>query len=113
MNGMEYYAYHGCYRDEQLIGNNFLVDITMDVDMEEASESDNLCDALDYAEVYEMVKQEMNIRSYLLENVSSRVLDRLFDNFQQLKKATVCVTKLNPPIDGKMQSVTVSQQRSR
>ena len=78
LNGMEFYAYHGCYRDEQLIGNNFLVDITMDTDMEKASKSDDLCDALNYAEVYEIVKQEMSIRSFLLENVSSRILNKLF-----------------------------------
>jgi len=113
LNGMEFYAYHGCNSDEQLIGNNFLVDITLDVDMEKASESDNLCDALDYAEVYNLVKQEMNVRSFLLENVSSRILDRLFEDFHQLNRATVCVTKLNPPIGGQMQSATVSQQRSR
>jgi len=111
LNGMEFYAYHGCYRDEQLIGNNFIVDITLDTDMEKASQSDNLCDALDYSEVYDLVKQEMTIRSFLLENVSGRILDRLFERFQQLNSATVCVSKLNPPIGGQMHSVTVSQQR--
>jgi len=113
MNGMEFYAYHGCYRDEQLIGNNFLVDITLDTDMEEAAESDNLCDALNYAEAYDIVKHEMATRSFLLENVCDRILDGLFERFPQLDSATVAVSKLNPPIDGKMQSVTVNLQRSR
>ena len=111
LNGMEFYAYHGCYREEQLTGNNFVVDITMDYDMEKASNSDDLRDALNYAEAYELVKQEMSIRSYLLEHLSSRILDRLFERFPQLREATVYIAKLNPPIDGPMQNVSVSQQR--
>ena len=113
LNGMEFYAYHGCYQEEQLMGNNFIVDITLDVDMEKASISDNLSDALNYAEVYELAKQEMAIRSHLLEHVCRRILDRLFEHFQELKQAEVCVAKLNPPINGQLRSVVVRQQRSR
>ena len=113
LNGMEFYAYHGCYREEQLIGNHFLVDITMDTDMEKASKSDDLHDALNYAEVYELVKQEMGIRSYLLEHVSARILNRLFERFPQLEQAEARVSKLNPPVGGQMRSVSVSQQRCR
>jgi len=113
LNGMEFYAYHGCYREEQLTGNHFLVDLAMDTDMENASQSDDLNDALNYAEVYELVKHEMTIRSYLLEHVSRRILDRLFERFPQLDRAEVCVAKLNPPMDGKIQSVSVRQQRLR
>jgi dihydroneopterin aldolase len=113
LNGMEFYAYHGCYCEEQLIGNHFQVDMTMDADMKKASDSDDLRDALNYAEVYEIVRQEMAIRSHLLEHVSGRVLNRLFESFPQLNRAEVCITKLNPPISGKMQGVSVCQQRSR
>ena len=109
LNGMEFYAYHGCYREEQLTGNHFVVDITLETDMDKASKSDNLCDALDYADVYELVKQEMSVRSFLLEHVSRRILDRLFEHFPQLKRAEVCVEKLNPPVDGTMRSVAVCQ----
>jgi len=113
LNGMEFYAYHGCYRDEQLTGNNFLVDIVMETDMEKASLSDNLNDTLNYVEVYEIVKHEMTIRSYLLEHVTARILDSFFVRFPQLVEATVSVTKLNPPIGGKVHSVCVSQGGSR
>ena len=111
LNGMEFYAYHGCYIGEQQTGNSFIVDITLDTDMEKASKSDNLNDALNYAEVYELVKQEMAIRSCLLEHVSSRILDRLFVSFPQLNSAEVNVAKLYPPIGGKIQSAAVCQKR--
>jgi dihydroneopterin aldolase len=113
LNGMEFYAFHGCYDEERVTGNTFLVDITMDTDMEKASKSDNLCDALNYAQVYDIVKDIMYIRSYLLENVSSRILDRLFEHFPQLNFAEVSVSKLNPLINGQVKSVTVCQKRSR
>ena len=113
MNGMKFFACHGCYREEQLAGNHFEVDITMDYDMEKSSRSDDLCDALDYAEVYEIVKQEMDVRSHLLEHLSRRILDRLFECFPQLNEATVSVAKLHPPMGGKMQSVSVIQRQTR
>ena len=110
---MEFYAYHGCLPEEQVIGNHFTVDITMDIDMEQASASDDLNDTLNYAEVYSMVKQQMAIRSHLLEHVSARILGRLFECFPQLNRAEVCVTKLNPPVGGQTKSVSVSQQAAR
>ena len=95
-----------------MIGNRFLVDIVMDSNMEKASNSDDLRDALNYAEVYELVKEEMTIRSHLLEHLSNRILNRLFERFPQLNSAEVCVAKLNPPIGGLTQSASVCQQRS-
>jgi len=113
LNGMEFYAHHGCYPEEQRTGNQFLVDVVMDVEMEKASKTDDLNDALNYAEVYELVKYEMSIRSNLLEHVSARILDKIFERFPNLERAEVIVSKLNPPVDGKVKSVSISQQRSR
>jgi len=113
LNGMTFYAYHGCYSEEQLKGNQFLVDITMDTDLSKASESDELNDTLNYAEVYEIVKQEMSIQSQLLEHLSRRILDKLFERFPQLDEASVCVAKMHPPVGGEMQSVSVRQKRVR
>jgi len=112
LKGMEFFAYHGCYRCESMTGNTFVVDITMDTDMEKASNSDNLNDALNYAEVYEIIKQEMAIRSCLLEHLNDRILNRLFECFPQLNSAELSIAKLNPPVGGKVQSAAVSQKRS-
>ena len=113
LNGMEFYAYHGCYCEEQSKGNYFMVDIAMDYDMEKASHSDDLHDALNYAEVYELVKTEMAIHSHLLEHLCRRILAQLFEQFPQLISAEICVAKQNPPVGGKMQTVSVSQKRNR
>ena len=113
LNNMKFFACHGCYPDEQRTGNHFLVDVVMDVDMGKASQTDNLNDALNYAEVYELVKQEMSDRSNLLEHVSARILNKFFVRFPYLERAEVIVSKLNPPVDGHIESVSVSQQFSR
>ena len=113
LNGMEFYAYHGCYSEERLIGNQFIVDIAMNTDMKKPATTDNLCDALNYADVYEIVKQEMEIRSYLLENACKRIIDRLFEKFHQLKRVEVCIAKMHPPVGGRVHSVSVCQLRER
>jgi dihydroneopterin aldolase len=107
IEGMEFYAYHGCYEAEQIVGNKFLVDLTMETDISIPSISDNIRDALNYQQAYEIVKKQMQIRSNLLENIAVRIIDSLYEKFPQLKKATVKVTKLNPPIGGQIKGVSV------
>ena len=113
LSGMAFYAHHGCYPEEQIQGNHFTVDLALEYDMASASDSDALHDALNYAEVYELVKAEMSIRSHLLEHLSARILDRLFKRFPQLNGVEICVAKLNPPVGGPMQSVGVSRKWKR
>ena len=110
---IELFAYHGCLEEEKLKGNWFMVNIDIETDINIPSKTDQLTDALDYKIVYEIVKQEMEIRSHLLENVTKRIIDALFLKFYQLEKAVVKVSKMNPPIGGKVKCVSVelSQQR--
>ena len=110
MNGMLFRAYHGCYAEEQIKGSDFQVDIIIETDMTQASKSDNLSDALNYAEVYDIIKQEMLINSCLLEHVCGRILDQLYKRFQQIEFAEVCISKLNPPVSGQILSISVCQQ---
>lgn len=113
LNGMEFYAYHGCYHEEQVIGNHFVVDLVMVTDMEKPSDTDRLSDALNYAEAYEIVKQEMNIRSHLLEHICNRILNKLFIRFPQLEHAEIQIAKLTPPLGGQVRNVCVRQQKKR
>ena len=113
LNVMEFYAYHGCYQEERSTGNRFLVDLVLEVVMGKASKTDDLNDALNYAKVYESVKQEMSVPSHLLEHLSSRILNTLFERFPQLERAEICVSKLHPPVDGQVESVSVTLKRSR
>jgi len=106
---MEFFAFHGCFKEEKIVGNNFLVDLTIETDVSLASESDNIHDALNYQTAYEVVKDQMAISSNLLEHVCQRILDALYVHFSsQIIKAKVKVRKMNPPMGGKMRSVSLT-----
>ncbi len=107
LENMEFYAYHGCFAEEAIVGNNFIVNLWLETNTEKPSETDDINDALNYQQTYLLVKAQMEIRSHLLENVCMRILDTLFDNFSQLNEARVKVSKLNPPMGGPMKAVSV------
>ena len=113
LEDMEFYAYHGCFKEEQIAGNRFTVNLTLETDMEKASETDKIEDALNYQVAYQLVKREIFIKSHLLENVAKRILDALFHEFSQLKLAKVKVSKMNPPMGGAMRCVSVEMERER
>lgn len=111
IEGMEFYAYHGHFPVEQVVGNRFIVDLTLFTDCTKAANSDDLTDALNYQEVYRVVKEEMQIASHLLEHVADRILKRLYREFESLEKAKVKISKLNPPMGGEINSVSVTLER--
>ncbi len=111
IEGMEFYAYHGYFPVEKRVGNRFVVSVQIRTDCTEAGETDKLEHALNYQEVYDLVKKEMNQTSDLLENVCSRILDELYASFSQIEQATVKLSKMNPPMGGQIEKVSVSMTR--
>lgn len=108
------YAYHGCLEEEAKIGSDYRVDIEVKANLKASSKSDKLADTVDYVHLNLIVKQEMAQRSELLEHVAQRILDRVLKEIPMVKKAKVAVSKLNPPIGGDVEQVTIilSQKRS-
>lgn len=107
IEGMQFYAFHGCYREEQLVGNKFVVDMWLTVDTEKAAKSDDLSDTVSYLSVYQSVKKEMEITSKLLEHVAERIFTRLFDEFPRIKDIKIKLSKVNPPLGGEVDKVSV------
>ena len=107
IEGMEFYSFHGHFKEEQIVGNKFIVDLTIETDMDKASASDNLKDAVNYQRAYEIIRQEMEKKSHLLENIAGRILEALHNELTGIRKATVKVSKMNPPVGGKIHSVSV------
>jgi dihydroneopterin aldolase len=89
IEGMEFYAFHGHFKQEQIVGNKFLVNISIETNCTKAGITDNLNDALDYQKVYILIKKEMDQKSFLLENICSRILDKLYKEFSSIEKATL------------------------
>lgn len=113
LQDMEFYAYHGCYAAEKKVGNRFMVNLWMEYDASKPAETDSIKDALNYQTAYEVVDEQMAITSSLLEHVCKRILDALFDKFPQLITAQVDVSKMAPPMGGKMKAVTVTLRREK
>jgi dihydroneopterin aldolase len=111
IENMEFYAFHGHFKEEQIVGNKFLVDLTIETDMQKPRESDNLRDAVNYQKAYQIVKDEMEKKSHLLEHIAGRILDALYSEMSGIKKATIKVSKMNPPMGGKIGSVSVIMER--
>ena len=110
---MEFYAFHGHYQEEQIVGNRFLLDLILETDMTKPAKTDELEDAVNYQTAYKLVKNEMRIKSKLLENIAKRILDALFSELQGIQKATVIIRKMNPPMGGQMRAVSVTLERTR
>jgi dihydroneopterin aldolase len=93
--------------EEALVGSNYTVDVMMETDFTTAALNDDLSQTIDYCTVFNIVKEEMNIRANLLENVAIRIIARLKEELNNLHKVSITVTKLNPPMNGNVKGVAI------
>lgn len=100
LSKVKIFAYHGVLPHEKRVGNEYEIDLELFFPSEEAMTSDNLDKTINYALVYDIIKEEMAIPSELLEHVSYRILNRLEAEFPQVIKASIQLTKVMPPISG-------------
>jgi 7,8-dihydroneopterin aldolase/epimerase/oxygenase len=108
LEGMEFFAYHGCYREEQVVGTKFIVDLYIEADLSKSEKSDNLSDTTNYQEVYLLVKKEMETNSFLLEHIGRRILNSVKEHFPEILKVKIKVSKMNPQLGGKIKNVSIS-----
>jgi 7,8-dihydroneopterin aldolase/epimerase/oxygenase len=111
LEGMEFFAYHGCFAEEQVIGSQFIVDLEVEAVTVEAEKSDELSKAVNYQTLYDLVAAEMKENSSLLEHVARRILDSVYKTCPNISAATVKIAKVNPPLGGKVQQVSVTLSR--
>ncbi|MDG1350466.1 MAG: dihydroneopterin aldolase [Crocinitomicaceae bacterium] len=100
------YAYHGCMEEEGLIGGHYSVDVLIETDFSSAAEKDDLNQTVDYVWVNQIVKEEMAIRSKLIETVGQRIINRLKETATN-SEFKVVIKKLRPPIDGDVTLVSI------
>ena len=100
LEGMQFYAFHGFYEEEQLIGNYFVVDVYVDTNFMGAAQSDDLGGTVNYETIYFICRLEMKKTSKLLEHVAQRILNKLSAQFSRASGITVRISKMNPPLGG-------------
>ncbi|WP_218597812.1 dihydroneopterin aldolase [Polaribacter sp. NJDZ03] len=113
VNNIKLYAFHGCLDEEGKIGSEYSVDVEIKANLKKSSKTDELADTVDYVHLNRIVKEEMAIRSKLLEEVAQRILDRTFKEIPMVKKAKVAVAKINPPIGGNVEEVVIILTKKR
>jgi 7,8-dihydroneopterin aldolase/epimerase/oxygenase len=107
------YSYHGCLIEEGKIGSDYSVDLEVKTDLRKSCLSDKLEDTVDYVLLNRIVEEEMAIRSNLLEHVAHRIIKRIFDEVAAISRITLAVSKLNPPIGGDVEAVTIEMEEYR
>ena len=105
LEGMEFFSYHGCFKEEQVIGAKFIVDLQIDSDTSRAEASDRLSDTINYSSLYLIVKTEMEQKSCLLEHVARRIIEKLKTSFTTILSIDLRISKINPPVGGRMKEV--------
>lgn len=113
LKDIKIYAYHGCLKEESLIGGEYLVNLSVSSNLKISSISDELKDTVDYVSLLDIIKKEMFSPSKLLENVVKRIIDRIFKIYPKINKVSIEVSKLNPPINGNVFSVSVKNKVKR
>lgn len=98
LRNVRFHAFHGVLPQEGIVGNDYLVNLVLDYDFSSAMKTDDLQGTINYAEVYQKVREEMAVPSKLLEHVAGRIAHRLFSDFPEIQKLQLSITKVNPPM---------------
>ena len=108
LKNIKIYAFHGCMLEEGQIGSDYLVNLSVRANLDKAAKTDELSDTVDYVLLQKIVKDEMAIRSKLLEHVGRRIVDRILKTVSLVNFVKVTVSKVNPPIGGDVAEVSVT-----
>ena len=113
LENLRFYAYHGVTPQETTVGNEYTVSLRLKTDIARAMESDDVTDTVNYAEIYQTVKEEMDIPSKLLEHVAGRIIRRLLDNFPTIEHIDLKLSKRNPPMGADIETAGVEVHKGR
>jgi len=112
LEGMEFYAYHGFYPEEQLIGGDYIIDVYVNTNFDKAANNDALDVTINYETIYRIVKVEMQKNSKLLETIARRIINKIIKICTTVQALTVRVTKKNPPLGGSVQRAFIEIEES-
>jgi|TARA_B100000795_G_scaffold270071_1_gene262487 dihydroneopterin aldolase len=107
LNNIKVFGNHGVLEVEQKVGQWYLINLEIDIDFSEAAINDDLNGTIDYSLLNKIIRTEMAITSKLIEHVAGRIANKIVDTFPDIEEGSISVAKLNPPVDGEMESVEV------
>lgn len=113
LEGLEFFAYHGYYEEEQKLGNKYEVNIEVETNLQKAAHDDTLSGTINYETIYKIVNEEMLIPSKMLEHVAGRITARALKTFPEITGVNVEISKFNPPVKGVCRKAKVTMYKSR
>jgi len=113
LSNLRFFAYHGVMAQEKQVGHYFNVSLKIEYDFSKALKSDKIKDTLNYGEVFQIVKQEMNNPSKLMEHLAGRILNTLFQKFEPVSNIKIKIIKENPPINADCDGCGIELECSR
>jgi dihydroneopterin aldolase len=112
ITGVKAFGYHGVFETERASGQDFYVDIELEVDLTRASVSDDVKDTINYAEVTDMVVEEITTNPVsLIEKLAGRIAERIKVTFYQAARVTVTVHKPQAPVSAQVKDISVTISR--
>jgi dihydroneopterin aldolase len=108
---LKIFAFHGVLPEENIIGTYFIINLEAHADIWKATESDELGDTVNYAEINDIIHDEMKIPSKLMEHVAGRIIAKIKERFAQVTFIKIKITKTNPPMKGEMKGVSVEFEK--
>jgi dihydroneopterin aldolase len=111
---MVFFGYHGVLPEEQKLGQRFSVDLSLCYDMKDAAKSDNVENAVDYSNVFEICKRNLEQEKFkLLETLCDRLLDEILRDCPRVLRVEVIIKKPSVPIHGVLDYAAVEASRDR
>ena len=111
---MEFYGYHGVFKEENKLGQRFKVDLTVELDLKRAGESDDLEHSVNYGELFELCRKVVEDRTYkLVESIAENIATDILEQYESISRCTIKVIKPDPPIPGHYRAVAVEITRER
>ncbi|MDC8105308.1 MULTISPECIES: dihydroneopterin aldolase [Chryseobacterium] len=112
LEDVKIYAYHGVLPEENIIGTYYILNLEIHTDLWKAAESDDLNDTISYADINDIILEEMKVKSKLLEHVAGRIISKINQNFPEVSYIKLKITKTAPPMQGEMKGASIELEKS-
>lgn len=114
LTGIHGFGFHGLFEHERKDGQDFYVDLTLSVDLTAASVSDAIEDTVNYAEITDLVVEEITSNPVnLIEKLAARIAERVLNQHIKVEVVTVTVHKPQAPVAAQLKDIAVVVTRSR
>jgi dihydroneopterin aldolase len=112
IKGIKSFGYHGVFESENIAGQDFFVDVVLELDLTRPSVSDDVADTVNYAEITDLVVEEVTgDRVALIEKLAGRIADRIKTAYPQIVTVSVTVHKPQAPVNAQVQNISVTINR--